>query len=107
MGRVLRKYLFLETETYAEPAFLFPHLRSLQVGFRHHSRATINLTSGTVSILRCLFGGAFPLFGGDLFKALGVGWGVGLMAFLTIGICLPLTVIVISLQSPVYIQNKF
>ncbi|PVH71962.1 MFS general substrate transporter [Cadophora sp. DSE1049] len=43
-----------------------------------------------ISILRCLFAGAFPLFGAKLFEALGVDWGIGLLAFLTLGVGLPL-----------------
>jgi hypothetical protein len=43
-----------------------------------------------ISFLRCLFAGAFPLFGSKLFARLGVDWGVGLLAFLALGMGLPL-----------------
>jgi hypothetical protein len=44
----------------------------------------------SISVLRCLFAGAFPLFGPKLFHELGVDWGVALLAFLTLGLGLPL-----------------
>ncbi|KAL1866817.1 hypothetical protein VTK73DRAFT_4516 [Phialemonium thermophilum] len=43
----------------------------------------------SLSSLRCLFAGVFPLFGQRLFDALGVDWGVGLLAFLSFGLGLP------------------
>ncbi|KAF1809111.1 MFS general substrate transporter [Eremomyces bilateralis CBS 781.70] len=42
-----------------------------------------------LSVLRCLFAGVFPLFGDQLFDTLGIGWGVGMLAFLSIGLGLP------------------
>ncbi|KAF2193839.1 MFS general substrate transporter [Zopfia rhizophila CBS 207.26] len=42
-----------------------------------------------ISVLRCLFAGAFPLFGSKLFKTLGIDWGAALLAFLVLGIGLP------------------
>lgn len=48
----------------------------------------------SISVLRCLFAGVFPLFGPKLFEELGVDWGVGLLAFLTLGVGLPLVLIV-------------
>ncbi|KAH7130930.1 major facilitator superfamily domain-containing protein [Dactylonectria macrodidyma] len=46
-----------------------------------------------ISFLRCVFAGAFPLFGAKLFEALGIDWGMGLLAFLALGLCLPLMVL--------------
>ncbi|KAH7353135.1 major facilitator superfamily domain-containing protein [Pyrenochaeta sp. MPI-SDFR-AT-0127] len=46
-----------------------------------------------ISFLRCIFAGAFPLFGPKLFKRLGVDWGVALLSFLVLGIGLPLVVL--------------
>ncbi|KAF2791820.1 MFS general substrate transporter [Melanomma pulvis-pyrius CBS 109.77] len=43
-----------------------------------------------LSVLRCIFAGVFPLFGEKLFEKLGVDWGVALLAFLVVGIGLPL-----------------
>lgn len=43
-----------------------------------------------ISVLRCLFAGAFPLFGPRLFESLGVDWGVGLLAFLALGLGVPM-----------------
>lgn len=43
-----------------------------------------------ISVLRCLFAGAFPLFGPKLFESLGVDWGVALLAFLTLGLGAPM-----------------
>ncbi|GAB1318346.1 hypothetical protein MFIFM68171_08556 [Madurella fahalii] len=43
----------------------------------------------SISVLRCLFAGAFPLFGQKLFVAVGVDWGIALLAFLILGIGLP------------------
>ncbi|KAJ3495662.1 hypothetical protein NLG97_g3233 [Lecanicillium saksenae] len=40
----------------------------------------------SLSILRCLFAGVFPLFGERLFDALGTDWGIGMLAFLTLGL---------------------
>ena len=37
---------------------------------------------------------AFPLFGHRLFDALGIDWGVGLLAFLTLGLGVPFLPIV-------------
>ncbi|RSM18091.1 hypothetical protein CDV31_003013 [Fusarium ambrosium] len=42
-----------------------------------------------LSVLRCLFAGVFPLFGDQLFDSLGVNWGVGLLALLSLGLGLP------------------
>jgi hypothetical protein len=57
-----------------------------------------------VSVLRCLFAGGwfpsqrvvlqtnglvFPLFGDQLFDSIGVNWGVGLLALLSLGLGLP------------------
>ncbi|OJJ03159.1 hypothetical protein ASPVEDRAFT_84613 [Aspergillus versicolor CBS 583.65] len=42
-----------------------------------------------VGFLRFMFAGAFPLFGSRLFDALGVDWGVGLLAFLSLGLGVP------------------
>ena len=42
-----------------------------------------------LNTLRCAFAGAFPLFGKRLFEALGLDWGVGLLAFLSLGLGLP------------------
>ncbi|KAL2870826.1 MFS transporter [Aspergillus lucknowensis] len=39
-----------------------------------------------VGFLRFMFAGAFPLFGSKLFDTLGVDWGVGLLAFLSLGL---------------------
>ncbi|BCS29531.1 MFS transporter [Aspergillus puulaauensis] len=39
-----------------------------------------------LGFLRFMFAGAFPLFGSRLFDALGVDWGVGLLAFLSLGL---------------------
>jgi hypothetical protein len=47
-----------------------------------------------ISFLRCLFAGAFPLFGEKLFARLGLDWGVGLLAFLVLGVGLPLVALV-------------
>ncbi|KAF2021283.1 MFS general substrate transporter [Aaosphaeria arxii CBS 175.79] len=43
-----------------------------------------------ISVLRCLFAGFFPLFGPKLFVRLGVDWGVGLLAFLVLGLGTPM-----------------
>jgi hypothetical protein len=42
-----------------------------------------------VSFLRCVFAGAFPLFGHRLFEAMGIDWGNGLLAFLSLGLGVP------------------
>ena len=42
-----------------------------------------------VSVLRCVFAGVFPLFGSKLFTKLGIDWGMGLLAFLLLGIGIP------------------
>ncbi|OAQ70981.1 MFS multidrug transporter [Pochonia chlamydosporia 170] len=42
-----------------------------------------------LSVLRCLFAAVFPLFGDRLFECLGVDWGVGLLAFLSVGLGAP------------------
>ncbi|RSL78424.1 hypothetical protein CEP51_008217 [Fusarium floridanum] len=42
-----------------------------------------------LSVLRCLFAGVFPLFGDQIFDSLGVNWGVGLLALLSLGLGLP------------------
>ncbi|KAF2269445.1 MFS general substrate transporter [Lojkania enalia] len=46
-----------------------------------------------ISVTRCIFAGAFPLFGPDLFEKLGIDWGVALLAFLILGIGLPLVLL--------------
>jgi branched-subunit amino acid permease len=52
------------------------------------------LISPLVSVLRCVFAGVFPLFGEKLFQKLGVDWGVALLAFLVLGVGLPLITLV-------------
>jgi branched-subunit amino acid permease len=52
------------------------------------------LTYPVVSVLRCLFAGVFPLFGEKLFEKLGVDWGVALLAFIVLGLGLPLVTLV-------------
>jgi hypothetical protein len=52
------------------------------------------LTSSLVSVLRCILAGVFPLFGEKLFQKLGVDWGVALLAFLVLGVGLPLITLV-------------
>ena len=47
-----------------------------------------------ISFLRCMFAGAFPLFGEKLFDTLGLDWGVGLLGFLVLGLGLPLVSLV-------------
>ncbi|KAH7274775.1 major facilitator superfamily domain-containing protein [Fusarium solani] len=42
-----------------------------------------------LSVLRCLFAGVFPLFGDQLFDSIGVNWGVGLLALLSLCLGLP------------------
>ncbi|KAF2467807.1 MFS general substrate transporter [Lindgomyces ingoldianus] len=46
-----------------------------------------------ISVLRCIFAGAFPLFGPKLFESLGINWGVALLAFLVLGVGLPLVML--------------
>ncbi|ORX96960.1 major facilitator superfamily domain-containing protein [Clohesyomyces aquaticus] len=46
-----------------------------------------------ISFLRCIFAGAFPLFGPKLFESLGINWGVALLAFLVLGVGLPLVLL--------------
>jgi hypothetical protein len=58
-------------------------------GFRYPASAV-----AAISFLRCLFAGAFPLFGEKLFARLGLDWGVGLLAFLVLGVGLPLVALV-------------
>ncbi|KAG5288726.1 MFS membrane transporter [Histoplasma capsulatum G186AR] len=43
----------------------------------------------SLSFLRFVFAGVFPLFGPRLFQTLGVDWGTGLLAFLSLGLGLP------------------
>lgn len=49
-----------------------------------------------ISFLRCMFAGAFPLFGEKLFAKLGLDWGVGLLGFLVLGVGLPLVLLVFA-----------
>ncbi|RAR00766.1 MFS general substrate transporter [Stemphylium lycopersici] len=49
--------------------------------------------NAAISFLRCLFAGAFPLFGEKLFARLGLDWGVGLLGFLVLGIGCPLIIL--------------
>ncbi|KAF2832900.1 MFS multidrug transporter-like protein [Ophiobolus disseminans] len=51
----------------------------------------ISSASAATQVLRSLLAFAFPLFSDALYKALGYGWGNGMMAFLSIGITLPAT----------------
>jgi MFS family permease len=39
------------------------------------------------TILRSIFGAVFPLFGLQMYGALGLGWGNSLLAFIAIGLC--------------------
>ena len=48
----------------------------------------------SLNFLRNLFAGAFPLFGPKLFDELGIDWGVGLLAFITLGVVIPLVTLV-------------
>ncbi|EGE85036.2 hypothetical protein, variant 1 [Blastomyces dermatitidis ER-3] len=43
----------------------------------------------SLSFLRFVFAGVFPLFGSRLFQTLGVDWGTGLLAFLSLGLGVP------------------
>ncbi|PGH02320.1 hypothetical protein AJ79_07659 [Helicocarpus griseus UAMH5409] len=45
--------------------------------------------AATLSFLRFVFAGVFPLFGSQLFETLGVDWGSGLLAFLSLGLGVP------------------
>ena len=47
-----------------------------------------------ISFLRCMFAGAFPLFGEKLFAKLGLDWGVGLLGFSVLAVGLPLILLV-------------
>ncbi|KAF2734368.1 MFS general substrate transporter [Polyplosphaeria fusca] len=47
----------------------------------------------SLQVLRCIFAGAFPLFGPELFESLGIDWGVALLAFVVLGLGLPLVVL--------------
>ncbi|KAJ5937740.1 hypothetical protein N7454_004082 [Penicillium verhagenii] len=42
-----------------------------------------------VSLIQSLFGGVFPLFGGNLYDKLGYGWGNSLIGFLSLGLGIP------------------
>jgi hypothetical protein len=48
----------------------------------------------SVSVFRCLFAGAFPLFGAKLFETLGIDWGIAMLAFICLGIGLPFLLLV-------------
>ncbi|USW57823.1 Putative MFS transporter superfamily [Septoria linicola] len=39
------------------------------------------------TVLRSIFGGVFPLFGLQMYDALGLGWGNALLAFLALAMC--------------------
>lgn len=58
-------------------------------GFMHPASAF-----AAISVLRNLFAGSFPLFGPKLFDSLGVDWGVAMLAFLVLGVGLPLVMLV-------------
>jgi hypothetical protein len=42
-----------------------------------------------VSLVQSLFGALFPLFGANLYTALGYGWGNSIMGFTSIGLGIP------------------
>jgi hypothetical protein len=46
-----------------------------------------------VTLLRSLAGFGFPLFGIDMYEALGLGWGNSLLGFIAVGIGLPAPVL--------------
>ncbi|KAF3385424.1 hypothetical protein F1880_002092 [Penicillium rolfsii] len=45
--------------------------------------------TAAVSLIQSLFGGLFPLFGGNLYDALGYGWGNSLIGFISLGLGIP------------------
>lgn len=51
----------------------------------------VSSASAATQVLRSLLAFAFPLFSSNMYQALGYGWGNSLLAFLSIGVALPVT----------------
>lgn len=51
----------------------------------------VSSASAATQVLRSLLAFAFPLFSSKLYERLGFGWGNSLLAFLSIGVALPVT----------------
>lgn len=88
--------VFLALQLYAIDGFKFP--ASAFAASRSHLAIQLLCFNPDhleiVQFLRCVFAGAFPLFGPKLFEKLGIDWGVALLAFLVLGIGLPCIAVV-------------
>lgn len=69
-------------------------------GFYSNSAIAVN------TIIRSLFGAAFPLFGRQMYEGLGVDWGTSLLAFLTVAFA-PVPILFYMYGAAIRKRSKF